>query len=97
METTDTKIKEYAEGWITEREGAPIPAFLKLAFGVIAAGCLAYLLMFMNGEVDHPDRGKLVQALNAATEASGALMYAIAAIMVIFGVIVVAFSLRKDH
>ena len=98
METTDTKIKEYADGWITEREGTEIPGFLKLAFIVIAGGALAYFLIYMYGEVNHPDRGKLVQAMNAATEASGALMYAIAAMIVIFGVIVVAFSLRKsDH
>ena len=27
--TTKPKIKEYADGWITEREGTEIPAFLK--------------------------------------------------------------------
>jgi len=95
MESTHTKIKEYADGWITEREGTEVPGFLKLAFIVIAGGCLAYFLIYMYGEVNHPDRGKLVQAMNAATEASGALMYAIAAMIVVFGVIVVAFSFRK--
>jgi len=98
MDSNQAKIKEYADGWITEREGTEIPGFLKLAFIVIAGGALAYFLIYMYGEVNHPDRGKLVQAMNAATEASGALMYAIAAMIVIFGVIVVAFSLRKsDH
>jgi hypothetical protein len=95
--TPDTKIKEYADGWITEREGTPIPGFLKLAFIVIAGGCLSYLLLFMNGEVDHPDRGPLVRAFNAATEASAGLMYAVAGLIVVFGVIVVAFSLRRPH
>ena len=33
----------------------------------------------MNGETTHPDRGALVRALNAATQTSAALMYAIAA------------------
>jgi hypothetical protein len=97
METTNPKIKEYADGWITEREGTEVPGFLKLAFIVIAGSCLAYFFIYMYGEVNHPDRGKLVQAMNAATEASGALMYAIAAMIVVFGIIVVAFSFRKDH
>jgi hypothetical protein len=95
METTETKIKEYAGGWITEREGTQIPGFLKLAYIVIAGGCLAYFLLFMYGEVNHPDRGALVQALNAATQASAGLMYAIAAMIVVFGLIVVAFSFGK--
>jgi hypothetical protein len=95
--TPETKIKEYADGWITEREGMPIPGFLKLAFIVIAGGCLSYLLLFMNGEVNHPDRGRLVRAFNAATEFSAGLMYAVAGLIVVFGVIVVAFSLRKPR
>ena len=49
----------------------------------------------MYGETSHPDRGTLVQALNAATQASAALMYAIAGMIVVFGLIVVAFSFRK--
>ena len=40
--------------------------------------------------------GQLVRALNAATEASGGLMYAIAAMIVVFGLIVVAFSFGKS-
>ena len=91
------KIKDYAGGWITEREGTDIPPFLKFAYIVIAGGCLAYFLLFMNGETAHPDRGALVRALNAATEASAGLMYGVAAAMVVFGVIVVAFSFRKHE
>jgi hypothetical protein len=97
MEPNQPKLKEYAEGWITEREGTQVPGFLKLAYVVIAGGSLAYFLVYMNGEVNHPDRGGLVRAFNAATEASGALMYAIAAMIVIFGVIVVAFSFGKSN
>lgn len=93
----DPKIKDYAGGWITEREGTEVPGFLKLAFPVIAFGCLGYFLIYMYGETSHPDRGRLVQAMNAATEASGALMYAIAAMIVVFGVIVVLFSFSKSH
>jgi hypothetical protein len=95
MEPTKTKIKDYAGGWITEREGTEIPPFLKLSYIVIAGGCIAYFLLYMYGEVNHPDRGRLVQALNAATQASAGLMYAIVAMIVVFGVIVVSFSFRK--
>src|SRR5437868_3305938 len=95
METTKRKIKEYADGWITEREGTEIPAFLKFAYIVIAGGALAYFFLFMYGETTHPDRGALVRSLNAATQASGTLMYAVAGLIVVFGVIVVAFSFGK--
>ena len=47
--------------------------------------------------MNHPDLGPLVRALNAATEASGTLMYAIAALILIYGIIVVAFALRKHN
>jgi len=93
----ETKIKDYADGWITEREGTDIPGFLKFAYIVIAGGALTYFLIYMYGEVNHPDRGHLVRAMNAATEASAGLMYAIAALIVVFGVVVVAFSFSKPH
>ena len=97
MEPTKTKLKEYADGWITERTDSEIPAFLKLAYPVIAFGSLAYFLIYMYGETGHPDRGSLVRTLNAATEASGSLMYGVAAMIVVFGVVVVAFSLRRHE
>jgi hypothetical protein len=97
METDKPKLKEYAGGWITEREGTQIPGFLKWAYIVIAGGAFTYFLVYMYGEVDHPDRGPLVRAMNAATEASGALMYAIAAMILVFGIVVVAFSFAKPH
>ena len=97
MEPSKKKIKDYADGWITEREGTEIPGFLKLAFPVTALGALAYFFLYMYGEVNHSERGPLVRALNAATEASGTLMYAIAALIVVFGVILVVFSLGKSH
>ena len=97
MEPTEPKIKEYADGWITERAGTEVPGFLRLAFIVIAGGTLAYFLIYMYGEVNHAERGHLVRAMNAATEASAGLMYAVAALIVVFGVIVVAFSFGKSH
>jgi hypothetical protein len=51
----------------------------------------------MYGEVNHAERGPLVRALNASTEASAGLMYAIAGLIVIFGVITVVFSFSKPH
>ena len=97
MEPTKPKIKEYADGWITEQAGTEVPGFLKLAYIVIAGGCLAYFLIYMYGEVNNEGRGHLVRAMNAATEASAGLMYAIAAMIVVFGVIVVAFAFGKSH
>jgi len=97
MEAEKSKLKDYAGGWITEREGTDIPAFLKFAYIAIAGGCIAYFFLYMYGEVNHAERGPLVRALNAATEASGGLMYAIAALIVIFGIVTVVFSFRKPH
>jgi len=97
MEPTKPTIKEYADGWITERAGTEVPGFLKLAYIVIAGGAAAYFLMYMNGEVNNESRGHLVRAMNAATEASAGLMYGIAALIVIFGIIVVAFAFGKAH
>ncbi len=97
MQPDKPALKEYAGGWITEREGTTVPAFLKFAYIVIAGGCLTYFLVYMNGEVDHADRGKLVRAMNAATEASNGLMYGIAALILIFGIVVVAFAFGKPH
>jgi hypothetical protein len=97
MEPTKPNLKQYAEGWIEEREGTQVPGFLKLAYIVIAAGAVAYFLVYMYGETSHPDRGQLVRAMNAATEASAGLMYAIAALIVVYGIIVIAFSFGKSH
>src|SRR4051812_35785464 len=93
----EPKIKDYADGWIMEREGTQVPGFLKLAYIVIAGGALGYFFLYMYGEVNHPDRGHLVRSMNAATEASAGLMYAIAALIVVFGVVVVVFSFAKPH
>ena len=90
-------IKDYADGWIREREGTEVPGFLKLAIPVIALFCTAYLVVYMNGEVGHADRGTLVQRFNEVTQSSSGLMYAIAAMMVVYLIIVTLFALRKKH
>lgn len=91
------EIKEYADGWITERKGTDVPMFLKVAYIFIIGGCLTYLIVFMNGEVNHSERGVLVQAFNAATQSSSGLMYAVAVIGVIYFIIVIGFVFRKFH
>jgi H+/Cl- antiporter ClcA len=90
-------IKEYADGWITEREGTDVPAFLKLAFILIGLGCTAYFIVYMNGEVNDSDRGPLVQAFNRMTEGADPLMYVVAAMGLIFTIIVVRFAFSKFH
>jgi len=97
----DTKdsneIKSYADGWITERKNTEIPAFLKFAYIVIAAGCFAYFLIYMNGEVNHSTRGALVRQFNSVTQSSPGLMYMVAAMIAIFAIITVKFAFSKSH
>jgi hypothetical protein len=97
MSTEKDEIKEYADGWITERKGTDVPMFLKVAFVVIAAGCAAYFVIYMNGEVSNPDRGALVRAFNAATEHSNAFMYGVAGLIAVYAVVLFAFVFRKFH
>jgi hypothetical protein len=96
---TDKKpeIKDYAGGWITEKEGTEPPGFLKLAFPVIGLSSVAYIILYINGETTHAERGPLVAALNRATEGSDAFMYIVAAVALAFVAIVVLFALRKSH
>jgi Na+/H+ antiporter NhaC len=88
-------IKEYADGWITERKGTGIPSFLKLAFPIIVIACITYLFIYMNGEVTHSTRGNLVQQLNAVTGTSNGFMYVVAALIVMYVVILLAFLFKK--
>jgi SNF family Na+-dependent transporter len=95
MATND--LKEYADGWITERKGTDVPTFLKFAYIVIAGGSLAYFFIYMFGEVNHSTRGVLVRQFNAATQSSSGLMYFVAALIAVFAVIVVKFAFGKLH
>jgi len=94
---TPIEIKEYADGWITERKGTDVPKFLKLCYVVIAAGCLAYFIYFMFGEVNHADRGMLVRQFNQMTQSSPGFMYFVGALIVVFAVVVVTFAVRNFH
>ena len=90
-------IQEYADGWITERKGTGVPTFLKFAYIVIAAGVIGYFFLYMNGEVNHSDRGALVRQFNQVTQSSPALMYAVIAMAVVFAVVVVTFAFKAVH
>jgi len=94
---SSNEVTDYAGGWITERKGTEIPRFLKFAYVVIAAGCLAYFFVFINGEVKHSTRGVLVQQFNRVTGTANGFMYFVAALIVIFAVITVTFAFRKFH
>lgn len=89
------EIKEYAEGWITERKGTDVPVFLKFAFIVIAGGCLTYFILYMNGETGHSERGPLVAMFNQVSQSANGLMYAIAGLGLVYAVILVLFAFRK--
>jgi hypothetical protein len=89
------ELHDYAGGWIQERSGTDVPGFLKLAFPIIGLFSVGYLIVFMNGEVNHSDRGALVQKFNQATQSSSGLMYAIAAMALVYVLITVIFAIRK--
>ena len=91
------EIKEYAGGWITERKNTDVPGFLKYAYIVIALGCVAYCVRYMHGVLDDSVRGNLVEQFNQATLHSDGLMYLVAALATICGLIVVVFAFRKMH
>jgi hypothetical protein len=70
-------IHELAGGWITERKGTPIPAFLKLAYVGFCAFGLVYLYRYWAGEVAHGTRGPLVQAQNQIMQVPGTAWHAV--------------------
>jgi hypothetical protein len=89
------EIKEYAGGWMTERKGTDAPMFLKVAFAIISLSCLAYLIVYMNGETGHADRGILVQAFNKVTGTADGFMYFVGALIAIYIVVLVVFAFKK--
>lgn len=90
----ESEIQEYADGWISERKGTGVPTFLKFAYIVILVGVIGYFFLYMNGEVNHSNRGALVRQFNAATQSSPAFMYAVAALVAIYAIVVVAFAFK---
>jgi hypothetical protein len=97
-EPNKSETKDYAGGWITERKESEIPGFLKLAFPVIIIAILAYLFLYMNGEVTHSTRGTFVQQLNAVTGTANPFMYLVAGMIAVYAVILIAFVFgKKKH
>jgi SNF family Na+-dependent transporter len=93
----ESELQDYADGWITERKGTGVPTFLKFAYIVIMAGAIGYLFFYMNGEVNHADRGVLVRQFNSVTQSSPAFMYAVIALVAVYSVIVIAFGFKAVH
>jgi hypothetical protein len=91
------ELKEYADGWMTERKGIDAPGFLKLAFPVIGLGCVAYLVMQMYGDVHHATRGKFVEQFNLVSKTSPALSYTVALLALIYVITIAIFAFRKPH
>lgn len=89
------EIKEYADGWMTERKGTDAPLFLKAAFVIIPLGALVYFLVYMNGETFHSDRGALVRAFNKVTGTADGFMYFVMGLIVIYAIILILFAFKK--
>ncbi len=91
------ELHEYAGGWMTERKHTDAPIFLKVVSPVIATCAVIYLIVFMNGEITHATRGRLVQQFNSATMSSSTFMYVVAALIAIYVVILGAFMFGKSE
>lgn len=90
-------LEEYAGGWITEKKGTGVPAFLKLTYVVVTLSVLAYFIFYMNGEVNNDTRGALVQEFNRTTGTANPFMFFVIALVAIYAVITVIFALKKAH
>jgi hypothetical protein len=95
-ERPKSDLHEYAGGWITERKGTKIPGFLKLAYPIVTIACIAYMIIYMNGEIHHSTRGPLVQQLNSVTGNADSFIYIIVGMIAIYGVILLASVFSKD-
>jgi hypothetical protein len=91
------ELKSYADGWIMERKGTDVPAFLKLTYIVVSVCCFAYLFIYMNGEVNHSTRGFLVRQFNTVSQCSPGFMYFVAALVAIFAIVTVKFAFSGVH
>lgn len=92
------EVKDYAGGWITERKNTNVPTFLRVCYIVISSCCIAYLIIFMYGEVNHSERGPLVKEFIQTSQTSPGLMYGVATLAALFfiGLIVFAFKKTRD-
>ena len=90
-------LEQIAGGWLTERKHTEVPMFLRFAYIVIGLCTVSYLIVYMYGEVSHPDRGSLVEQFNRATETSPGLMYAVAALAGLFFLSIILFAFRNTE
>jgi len=88
------KLKEYADGWMTETEGTDIPLFLKVAIPVVGLSCVAYIVAQMFGDTGHATRGPLVAQFLKTSQTSTGFQYLVAAILLVFVVITAVFGFR---
>lgn len=94
----DPNLHEIAGGWIMERKGTEVPGFLKATYIIVAASCIAYSIIWANGDAGDSERGHLVQQFNAATHFSSGFMWFVTALTVVFAIILFkfAFTRHKD-
>jgi hypothetical protein len=95
----DGELHELAGGWITERKGTPVPAFLKLTYVGFCVFGVVYLLLYGAGEVAHATRGPLVQQLNALTGQPGAAWFGLLLVLLVAytaGLLVYALRAREE-
>lgn len=90
-------VKDYAGGWITERKHTNVPAFLRATYIVVSICTLAYLIIYMYGEVNHSERGPLVKQFIQTSQTSPGLMYFVAGITGLFLLSVIVFAFGKTH
>jgi len=94
------ELHELAGGWISERKGTPIPAFLKLTYVGFCAFGIFYLFSYWSGEVAHETRGPLVRQVNAVMQVPTAgWLTVIAACLALFtaGLLWFAFVHRSEE
>ena len=91
----DPNLHEIAGGWILERKGTEVPAFLKATYIVVALSCVGYSIFWANGDAGDSERGHLVQQFNSATGFSSGFMWFVTALTVIFAVILWKFAFTK--
>ena len=80
VESDVPEVKDYAGGWITERKHTNVPTFLKATYIVVSTCTIAYLIIYMYGEVNHSERGVFVKQFIQTSQTSPGLMYALSLI-----------------
>jgi preprotein translocase subunit SecG len=88
------ELKEYADGWMTERKGTDVPMFLKIATPVVGLGAVGYIIVQMSGDLGHATRGPLVAQFIKVSQTSPGLQYFVALLALIFVIIAAVFGFR---